>query len=256
MRQAWRLENAFKMPQYIGTTKKVNGNPVWTGVLNRAGNAKMNEPRKWSPRLIFVNSMSDFFHAKAEDAWRLEALAVMQDCPQHRFQILTKRPELIAPFAARCALDRGPGPWFPKNVWIGATVEDARVVHRIDTLRAVRASVLFLSCEPLIGSLGEIDLTGIDWVISGGESGPKARPMNPDWVRELRDLCVASAVPYFFKQFGTIGNNPLYRRPPPDVAPADWVAMNDPVGKGGSKIDGVAWKQWPNCYNELEMVGI
>jgi protein gp37 len=247
MRQAWRLEHAFKMPQYLGTTTKVNGNPVWTGVVNRAATT-MKLPYKLAPGLIFVNSMSDFFHPNAEDAWRLEALGVMQDCPQHQFQILTKRPELIAPFAQRCALDRGPGNWFPDNVWIGATVEDARVTHRIDTLRGVRAAVRFLSCEPLIGSLDFPDLTGIDWVISGGESGPGARPMNPDWIRELRDQCNVEDIPYFFKQFGTIGNNPLFRSPPPGVSGTKWVEMNDPVGKGGSRIDGVEWKQWPSAY--------
>jgi protein gp37 len=257
MRQAWRLEHAFKMPQYMGTTKKVNGNPVWTGVVNRSATTMKLPFKIAQPGLIFVNSMSDFFHPNAEDAWRLEALGVMQDCPRHRFQILTKRPELIAPFANRCALDRGPGNWFPDNVWIGATVEDAAATHRIDTLRQVRASVLFLSCEPLIGHLGDLDLAHIDWVIAGGESGPRARPMNVDWLRDLCVQCADQRVPFFFKQFGTPGNNPLFRRPPPGVAPADWVKMNDPVGKGGSLLDGVPWKQWPKKMpSDLEFMGM
>jgi protein gp37 len=249
MRQAYRLEHNFAMPQYQGTTRLVNGNPIWTGVVNRASNAKMYEPKKWSPRLIFVNSMSDFFHPNAEDAWRIEALRVMQDCPQHRFQILTKRPEEIAYFAARHGLDEGTGNWFPDNVWIGATVEDARVTYRIDTLRKVRAAVRFLSCEPLIGSLEVPNLDGMDWIIVGGESGPGARRMDPNWVREIRDQCMVENRPYFFKQWGTPGNNPLFTNPQPGFTGAVWLKMNDPIGKGGSLIDGKFWKQWPRCYN-------
>jgi protein gp37 len=137
-------------------------------------------------------------------------------------------------------------------VWIGVTVENAKAKHRIDTLRDVRAAVRFLSCEPLIGPLGEIDLEDIDWVIAGGESGPNARRMDIDWVREIRDWCHAwpEKVPFFFKQFGRPENNPLYTNPPPGMTGATWMALsNDTVGKGGSLIDGKAWKEWPRCYN-------
>jgi protein gp37 len=250
MRQAHRLEHNFNMVQYQGTTTKVNGNPVWTGLVNRATDATLRKPYGFKHgSLVFVNSMSDFFHEKAEDAWRHEALTVMLACPQHYFQILTKRPENIQPFAFRSGLYISPGNWFPDNVWIGATVENAKATHRIDTLRAVPAAVRFLSCEPLIGDLGTLDLTGIHWVIAGGESGPGARPMHADWLRSLRDQCQDQGVPYFLKQYGTIGNNPLFKNPPPGIPGARWVAMNDPVGKGGSKLDGRAWKEWPTAYH-------
>jgi protein gp37 len=212
------------------------------------------------PSVIFVNSMSDFFHENALDAWRMDALGVMAATP-HQYQVLTKRPEHIAPFLARHDI-----PCFPQNVWIGASVERGDFNHRIETLRHIPATIRFLSVEPLIGDPGDMDLRGIHWVIAGGESGPGARPMTADWVRRVRDHCVTQDVPFFFKQWGQASNNPLFfdnatrwaalvasrgrdraageRLPtyPPDW----WVQTFDANGKGGSAIDGHEWKQYPD----------
>lgn len=142
------------------------------------------------PSRIFVNSMSDLFHPEIPDEFIARVFAVMNDLPQHTFQILTKRPERAATWF---------GPWTP-NIWMGTSVEDSRVTHRIDALRQCHAITRFLSCEPLIGSLGDVDLSGIHWVIVGGESGPGYRPMHHDWARAIRDQCVRDHVAFFFKQ--------------------------------------------------------
>ena len=247
MRQAHRLEHAFKMKAYQGTTEKVNEKPVWTGKMNRATNATMLKPYTLPPGMVFVNSMSDFWHEAAKDEWRHEALEIMLANTQHIFQILTKRPQGIIDFAARAGLDKTKGNWFPPNVWIGATVENAKAMPRIDVLRRVPAAVCFLSCEPLIGPIRDLDLDGIDWVITGGESGPGARRCDPDWLRRIAAECDAWDVPHFFKQWGKPENNPLYYQAPPGIKPSDWVEMNDPVGKGGSMLDGVSYKQWPTA---------
>jgi protein gp37 len=144
--------------------------------------------------MVFVNSMSDLFHERVPAEFVKEVFGVMQRARWHSFQVLTKRP-------ARCLELCEKLPW-PANVWIGTSVESVEYVHRLDTLRRIPAAVRFLSAEPLLGSLGGLDLAGIQWVIVGGESGPGARPMDPDWVRQLRETCVAQRVPFFFKQWG------------------------------------------------------
>lgn len=155
----------------------------------------LDEPYSWrQPRKVFVNSMSDLFHARVPVEFIQRVFAVMADTPQHTYQVLTKRASRLPKIAH--LLD------WPPNVWLGTSVENARVLHRVDDLRKVPAEVRFLSCEPLLGPLPGLDLSGIGWVIGGGESGPKARPMHPDWVRSLRDRCVAAGVPFFFKQHG------------------------------------------------------
>jgi protein gp37 len=155
----------------------------------------LDEPYSWrKPRKVFVNSMSDLFHARVPLAFIRQVFAVMADTPQHTYQVLTKRASRLPKIAH--LLD------WPPNVWMGTSVEDVRVMHRVDDLREVPAAVRFLSCEPLLGPLPDLDLTGIGWVIAGGESGPKARPMHPDWVRDLRDRCATAKVPFFFKQWG------------------------------------------------------
>jgi protein gp37 len=152
-------------------------------------------PYRWrSSRLVFVNSMSDLFHAKVPTEFVQQVFEVMADTPQHTYQVLTKRPHRLARIASKLT--------FPDNVWIGTSVENADVFDRIDSLRAVPAAVRFLSCEPLLGSLRGIDLDGIGWVIAGGESGPNHRPVQPEWVIELRDACEKLTVPFFFKQWG------------------------------------------------------
>lgn len=241
MRQAYRIAEFGSAPHYAGLTRKTkSGRIVWTGKVHRASDAGMRKPFSIrEPALIFVNSMSDFFHAGAEDAWRLEALAVMRACPRHAFQVLTKRPENIQPFLSRTHAT------FPDNLWLGATVENSDAVHRIDTLRNAPAAVRFISFEPLIGAIGAVDLRGIHWAISGGESGPGARPCEADWVREIRDQCRRQRVAHFFKQWGQPRNNPLWRSAPAGVPPAAWVERHDPVGKGGSLLDGRPDKQFP-----------
>src|SRR5207302_1179107 len=145
------------------------------------------------PQLIFVNSMSDLFHEDVDDGFIHQVFDTMEAASWHRFQLLTKRPERLASMT---------GLPFPPNLWVGVSVENNRWRSRIDELRKVPARVRFLSCEPLLGPL-QLDLTDIHWVIVGGESGHKARPMNPDWVRAIRRKCQESEVPFFFKQWGT-----------------------------------------------------
>jgi len=150
-------------------------------------------PYTWrTPRLVFVNSMSDLFHARVPVPFIRQVFQVMQDTPQHTYQVLTKRSRRLL----RLDLE------WPPNLWIGVSVENARVLGRVDDLRRVPAAVRFLSCEPLLGPLDGINLTGIHWVIAGGESGPRARSMDPEWVADLRDVCAEAAVPFFFKQWG------------------------------------------------------
>lgn len=243
MRQAYRLEHTLGMQTYAGTTRMANGNPVWTGTVNSASAATMRKPfTVKEPSIFFVNSMSDFFHEAAKDEWRIEALGVMA-ATWHQYQVLTKRPERIVPFLDQHEVA------LPPNVWIGATVERGDFAHRIDTLRAVPAQIRFLSVEPIIGRIGTLDLSGIHWVIGGGESGPGARDMEAEWARELRDECDRQDVAFFWKQWGRPQNNPLYLYAIAEGAShadaAAHVAEVDPVGKGGSKIDGREWKEWP-----------
>jgi protein gp37 len=154
-------------------------------------------PKSWRvPRMIFVNSMSDLFHKDVPVDFIQRVFATMRDCPQHTFQILTKRSDRLLALASKIE--------WPRNVWIGVSVEDSRVLVRIDDLRRVPAKIRFLSCEPLIGSLAGIDLTNIHWVIVGGESGPFARPMKIEWVREIFRACRKANVPFFFKQWGGV----------------------------------------------------
>ena len=154
-------------------------------------------PQRWkTPRRIFVNSMSDLFHPDVPLWFIRRVFKTMVECPQHTFQVLTKRSDRLEKLSVKL-------PW-PTNVWMGVSVEDARVFHRIDDLRRVPAAVRFLSCEPLIASLAGIDLDGIHWIIVGGESGPHSRSMNIEWVREIFRACRKQHVPFFFKQWGGV----------------------------------------------------
>ncbi len=157
----------------------------------------LNLPRSWRiPKLVFVNSMSDLFHEEVPLDYIQSVFRTMAECPQHVFQILTKRSERLTQLS--------PQLHWPDNVWMGVSVEDERVVGRIDDLRMVPAAIRFLSLEPLIGPLENLDLEGIHWVIVGGESGPKSRPMNGDWVRSIRAQCAVAGTPFFFKQWGGV----------------------------------------------------
>ncbi|MFD5898609.1 DUF5131 family protein [Streptomyces sp. NPDC060366] len=152
-------------------------------------------PYGWkAPRTVFVNSMSDLFHARVPLDYVRRVFDVMADTPQHTYQVLTKRARRLRQVASR--LD------WPPNVWMGVSVESAKELPRVDDLRQVPAAVRFLSCEPLIGPLPGLDVTGIHWVIAGGESGPRFRPVQEQWVTGIRDICVDADVAFFFKQWG------------------------------------------------------
>jgi protein gp37 len=154
-------------------------------------------PLRWRrPRRIFVNSMSDLFHAEVPDAFIRRVFDVMRQADRHEFQILTKRSDRLLAMA-------GELPWAP-HIWMGVSVENRRFVKRIDDLRGTGAHVKFLSLEPLLGPLRDLDLRGIKWVIVGGESGPRARPIDARWVIDIRDQCRAAEVPFFFKQWGGV----------------------------------------------------
>jgi protein gp37 len=148
------------------------------------------------PTSVFVNSMSDLFHDEVPQGFISKVFGVMEKAAQHRFQVLTKR-------SGRLARMSGKLPW-PENVWMGVSVENADYAHRIDDLRRTGAKIKFLSIEPLLGPIPRLNLEGVDWVIVGGESGPKARPMKKEWALEIRDRCVRAGVPFFFKQWGGV----------------------------------------------------
>ncbi|WHT20091.1 phage Gp37/Gp68 family protein [Crossiella sp. CA-258035] len=177
-------------------------------------------PLRWrEPRLVFVNSMSDLFHAKVSVDFIRRVFAVMEATPQHTYQILTKRARRLHRLAGGLA--------WPPNVWVGVSVENTDTLSRMDDLRSVPAAVRFLSCEPLLGPLPNLDLDGIHWLIVGGESGPHARPVDETWVLGLRDQCVRADVPFFFKQWG--GRTPK---------------------SGGRELQGRTWDEMPQT-NEL-----
>jgi len=159
--------------------------------------AMLDLPLRWKrPRRIFVNSMSDMFHEAIPQSFIQRAFEVMRRADWHQFQILTKRSERLRALDAHLN--------WPAHVWMGVSVENARWLHRIEHLRQTHASVKFLSFEPLLGPLGRLDLRAIDWVIVGGESGPRARPMDGAWVQDIRDQCLEAGVAFFFKQWGGV----------------------------------------------------
>lgn len=185
---------------------------------------RLSMPLKWrEPKMVFVNSMSDLFHELVPDEYVDRVYRIMDNAPQHTFQVLTKRPERMRRYTrgvpARVNWWRE---WPLPNVWHGTSIENNRWVGRADELRGAMADVRFLSCEPLLGPLPDLDLTDLDWVIVGGESGHGHRPMDPDWVRDLRDRCVAAGVAFFFKQWG--GRTPK---------------------AGGRELDGRTWDEMP-----------
>lgn len=194
MKMAWRLEHGFKTPHYAGTTKKVNGKAVWTGTINLAPEHIMEKPlwRK-KPTMYFVNSMSDLFHEDVPGEWIDDVFETMGLSPQHTFQVLTKRPERM-----RAYFSGWTNPPLP-NVWLGTSVEDQRREDRVQHLRDTPAAVRFISYEPALEQV-DFDLTGIDWLISGDESGPGKRQGNLDWHRSARDQCAEAHVDYFLKQ--------------------------------------------------------
>lgn len=172
-------------------------------------------PLKWrKPKIVFVNSMSDLFHEKIPDGFILRIFDVMNRASWHRFQILTKRPDRLS----RMSPDL---PW-ADNIWMGVTVEDRKCAFRIEHLRKTRASIKFISMEPLLEPIAELELTGIDWVIVGGESGPGARPLNEEWVMDIKGKCQTLNIPFFFKQWGGVNKK-----------------------KSGRLLEGRLWNQMP-----------
>jgi protein gp37 len=215
MRMAARLE-AMGMGKYSGLTRKSGGRAKWTGAVT-LDRSTLDVPRRWlKSRMIFVNSMSDLFQDAVPESFIAEVWQVMAATPQHTYQILTKRPE-------RMALATRSLPLLP-NVWLGASVENAAYFERLDHLRSTRAAVRFVSLEPLLGSVAGVDLTSVDWAIVGGESGPGARPMDPEWVREIRAACLKHGTAFFFKQWG--GRNKK---------------------KAGRTLDGKTWSEFPEA---------
>ena len=175
----------------------VAGHPFETGFDLTLRPDRLMQPLAWKrPRTIFVNSMSDLFHADVPLPFIQRAYDVMRQAHWHQFQVLTKRSERLAEVSAQ--ID------WPENVWMGVSIESNKYCFRADHLRQVPARVRFLSLEPLLGPLPALDLAGIDWVIVGGESGPGARPMKEDWALQIRRVCQESQVPFFFKQWGGV----------------------------------------------------
>ena len=178
-------------------------------------------PYKWKkPRTIFVNSMSDLFHNDVPLNYIQRVFSVMNNTPQHTYQILTKRAERLEKICNSLE--------WTDNIWMGVSVENQTFVKRIDNLRNVPAAIRFISIEPLIGRITTINLSKIDWVIVGGESGPGSRPINPEWVTYLRDICLSNNVPFFFKQWG--GTNKKAT---------------------GRTLDGAIWSQMPESKNQI-----
>lgn len=195
MRMAARLQ-AMKHHKYEGTTRKSGGRYVWTGRVN-LDEGSLSAPLEWrKPKRIFVNSMSDLFHPDVPDEFIRRVWDVMVDCPQHHFQILTKRPDRMSDLFDLGLISQH------SHIWVGTSVESAEVVDRVSHLKKIKGATLFISFEPLIAEITEVDLKGVHWAIVGGESGPRSRPMQEAWVERLFEICRRDDVAFFFKQWG------------------------------------------------------
>jgi protein gp37 len=178
----------------------------------------LEAPLRWKkPQLIFVNSMSDLFHKDVPTEYIQDVFAVMREAHWHDFQVLTKRADRLAKVSSKL--------YWPANVWVGVSVENAKYTPRIDCLRETGAQIKFLSLEPLIGPLPSLDLRGMDWAIVGGESGPGARPMEAEWVLDIRNQCIEQDVAFFFKQWGGVNKK-----------------------KAGRILDGRTWDAMPAAF--------
>lgn len=220
-RLAAMAKAARKRGAKAGRTEKychvLNARGHWNGKV-RLDYQALYDPLHWKrPKKIFLTSMSDLFHARVPLDFIRRAFDVMASCPQHTFQVLTKRPERVLAHAAKL-------PWFP-NISLGVTVESPSVLHRIKTLKQIPAAIRFLSLEPLLAPIPRLPVRKIDWVIVGGESGPGFRPLDLDWAREIRDRCIQRDVPFFFKQRSGVHPDKLSKR-----------------------LDGKLWRQFPRAY--------
>jgi len=192
---------------------------------------ELETPYKWKkPRIVFVNSMSDMFHKDVPLEFIQKVFKVMNDNPKHTFQVLTKRADLVAKYDKQLN--------WTKNIWMGVSVEDERVINRIDYLRNTGAKTKFLSLEPLIGALPNINLKNINWVIVGGESGNKARPIKKEWILDIKKQCYKHKVSFFFKQWGKTKFNPNSLDPTID-------AKHQQHAKGGCELDGKVYRAMP-----------
>jgi protein gp37 len=197
------------------------GHPYEQGFDLKLWPGRLELPLTWKkPRTIFVNSMSDLFHEEVPAAFIEKVFGVMAAASWHVFQVLTKRADRLAELSAALI--------WPSNVWMGVSIETARYAWRVDRLRTVPAAVRFLSIEPLLGPIERLDLHGIGWVIVGGESGYGARPLNPAWVREIRQQCLTSGVRFFFKQWGGVQKK-----------------------KAGRALDGRTWDDMPEMEQRI-----
>ena len=213
MRMAGRLD-AMGQKKYKGLTRKSGGRAKWNGKIHLDRKA-LNTPFLWKRgKMIFVNSMSDLFHEDVPDNFIFRVFGVMKECRHHTFQILTKRSDRLRNLSSALG-------WTP-NIWMGVSVENSDYSYRIDDLRSSGAFIKFLSLEPLIGDVGRMNLDGIDWAIAGGESGPGARNMNPEWARSIRDQCVENNVAFHFKQWGGVNKK-----------------------RAGRTLDGRTWDEFP-----------
>lgn len=213
--------NAAMKAAYQGLVTGTAGNLDWNGTVRTLPD-RLDEPLHWrKSRRVFVNSLSDLFHKGVPKEYIAQVFDVMQKAHWHQFQVLTKRSARLRALSAAL-------PW-PDNVWMGVSVESDQYTFRIDDLRATDAKVKFLSLEPLLGPLPDLDLVGIDWVIVGGENGPGARQMKAEWVLDIRDQCVEASVPFFFKQWGCFDESGVR------------------VGKkmAGRLLDGRLWEEMP-----------
>ena len=193
----------------------------------------LTAPYSWkSPKLVFVNSMSDLFHEAVPFDYIRKVFSIMQETPRHTYQILTKRAERLTQLA-------GALPW-PENVWIGVTVENEQVAYRLDLLKKVPAQVKFVSFEPLIGEVISLKLKGIDWVIVGGESGPFARPISKDWIERIHNACRKHGIPFFFKQWGAARFNANVADPTIHKSDANYA-------KGGCQLNGTVYREMPEA---------
>ncbi len=237
-----------------GLTVIQGGHPNWTGKV-RLIESRLEIPlRNRKPTMYFVNSLSDMFHEDVADHEIGRVFGTMQFCRWHTFQVLTKRAERMERWHESNPPHTSERFEFLSNVWLGVSVESRAYLSRIDNLRRTPAAVRFLSIEPLLEDLGQIDFTGIHWVIVGGESGPNARPMHPDWARNIREQCIAARVPFFFKQWGAwawhqggYAGNRAMSDAATFVNGERFNAWMVPVGKkaAGRELDGRTWDEMP-----------
>jgi protein gp37 len=223
MRMAARLQS-MGLQSYAGTTRKSGGRPVWTGSVNYVSEA-LDKPLMWrKPRKIFVNSMSDLFQDDIAEPFLVRVWQTMLTADHHVYQVLTKRPDNMLERIQKLGLR------VPRHIWLGVSVENAAYLKRIEILRKIPRAVRFVSFEPLLGPVGKPNLAGIHWAIVGGESGPRSRPIEADWVDSIKTQCRKHKTAFFFKQWG--GSNKkasgrIYRGRTWDEYPAAFAVSVD-----------------------------